>query len=309
MKTRKVVISCAVTGAVHTPSMSPHLPITTTEIADAAIGAVQAGAAIIHLHARDPVTGMPDQSPERFEPILHAIREACDCIVNITTGGAPTMSLDERLKPAHHFEPELVSLNMGSMNFGLYPALERFHTFQHAWERPYIEGSRVRVFRNTFSDIEYILRTCGEKGSRFEFECYDVGHLYTLLHFLERGLVTGPLLIQTVFGVLGGIGAHPDDVLTMKRTADRLFGDKYVWSVLGVGRHQLPIAAMAASMGGNVRVGLEDSLWLRPGKLAKSNAEQVSACRQAIEAIGLDVASPSEARELLALKGSDQVQF
>ena len=308
MKPRKVIISCAVTGAVHTPSMSPYLPITAEQISTSAIGAAQAGAAIVHLHARDPKTGQPDQTPERFEPILASIRADSDCVVNLTTGGAPTMTLEERLRPATRFSPELASLNMGSMNFGLFPMLTRFKTFRHEWERPYLEGSKDRVFRNTFADIEYILRTCGENGTRFEFECYDVGHLYTLAHFAERGLVTAPLLVQTVFGVLGGIGTHPDDVMMMKRTADRLFGDQHVWSVLGVGRHQLPIAAMSAAMGGNVRVGLEDSLWL-PGQLAQTNAQQVVAARQVIEGLGLEVASPDEARTMLGLKGADRVKF
>lgn len=309
MKQRKVIITCAVTGAVHTPTMSPHLPITAAEIATAAVGAAEAGAAIVHLHARNPDTGQPDQTPERFRPILSAIRERSNCIVNLTTGGAPTMTLDERLAPVVAFRPELASLNMGSINFGLYPMLDRIKAFKHDWERPYLEGSRDRVFRNTFADIEYVLRTGGEGGTRFEFECYDVGHLYTLAHFLERGLVQGPLFVQTVFGILGGIGAHPDDVLTMKRTADRLFGAAYHWSVLGAGRHQLPIAAIAAATGGNVRVGLEDSLWLRRGQLATSNAQQVAAARRLIEDLGLEIATPDEAREMLGLKGEHRVDF
>ncbi|MNV36555.1 3-keto-5-aminohexanoate cleavage enzyme [compost metagenome] len=309
MKSRKVIITCAVTGAIHTPSMSPHLPITAEQISTSAIEAAQAGAAIVHLHARDPKTGQPDQSPECFEPILAAVRAHSNCVVNLTTGGAPTMSLEERLRPAIRFSPEMVSLNMGSINFGLFPMLTRFKTFHHEWERPYLEGSRDRVFKNTFADIEYILRTCGENATRFEFECYDVGHLYTLAHFVERGLVRAPLLVQTVFGVLGGIGTHPEDVAMMRRTADRLFGDSYLWSVLGVGRHQLPIAAMSAAMGGNVRVGLEDSLWLLPGQLAQTNAQQVLAARQVIEGLGFEVASPDEARAMLGLKGSERVKF
>jgi uncharacterized protein (DUF849 family) len=308
-KSNKVIITCAVTGAIHTPSMSPHLPITPQEIADAAIGAAEAGAAIVHLHARNPTTGQPDQSPEAFAPFLKVIKQRSDCVINITTGGAPTMLVQERVGPAAHFAPEVASLNMGSMNFGLYPMLNRFKEFKHDWERPYLEGSRDRIFRNTFADIEYILRTCADNGTRFEIECYDIGHLYTLAHFVEQGLVKAPFFVQSVFGLLGGIGPHPEDVMHMKRTADRLFGKDYRWSVLGAGRHQLPIAAMAAAMGGNVRVGLEDSLWIRAGKLAESNAEQVRAARQIIEGLGLEIATPDEARDILQLKGAEKVNF
>ena len=308
-KSQKVIITCAVTGSIHTPSMSPHIPITASEIADAAIGAAEAGAAVVHLHARDPKDGRPDQSPEAFAPFLKVIKQRCDAVINITTGGAPTMSIEERLRPAHHFAPEVASLNMGSMNFGLYPMLARFKEFKHAWERPYLEGSRDRIFKNTFADIEHILTSCAENGTRFEVECYDIGHLYTLAHFVDRGLIRPPLFVQSVFGILGGIGPHPEDVMQMKRTADRLFGDQYRWSVLGAGRSQMPIAAMAAAMGGNVRVGLEDSLWIGPGQLAESNAQQVRLARQIIEGLGLAVASPDEAREILALKGGDRVDF
>jgi uncharacterized protein (DUF849 family) len=309
MPVRKVIITCAVTGAIHTPSMSPHLPVTPEEIADAAVEAAEAGAAIVHLHARDPVTGQPDQRPEAFAPFLQVVKQRSNCVINITTGGAPTMLVQERVGPAAHFKPEVASLNMGSMNFGLYPMLERFKDFQHPWERPYLEGSRDRIFRNTFADIEFILTTCAENGTRFEIECYDIGHLYTLAHFVDRGVIRPPLFVQSVFGILGGIGPHPEDVAHMKRTADRLFGDAYRWSVLGAGRHQLSIAAMAASMGGNVRVGLEDSLWIGPGQLATSNAEQVKRARQIIEGLGLEIASPDEARETLQLKGGDRVGF
>jgi len=308
-KGRKVLITCAVTGAIHTPSMSPHLPVTAGEIADAAVSAAEAGAALVHIHARNPTTGQPDQSPEAFEPILKSIKQRCDAVINITTGGSPTMSVEERLKPCAHFEPEVASLNMGSMNFGLYPMLSRFKTFQHDWERPYLEGSKDRIFKNTFQDIENILTTCAENGTRFEIECYDIGHLYTLAHFADKALIKPPFFVQSVFGILGGIGPHPEDVAHMKRTADRLFGDQYVWSVLGAGRHQLPIAAMAVSMGGNLRVGLEDSLWLGAGKLAESNADQVRAARQIIEGLGLAIASPDEARETLQLKGAHKVAF
>jgi uncharacterized protein (DUF849 family) len=308
-KPRKVIITCAVTGAIHTPTMSPHLPITPQEIADAAIGAAEAGAAIVHLHARNPKTGQPDQSPGAFAPFLKVIKQSSNCVVNITTGGAPTMTIEERLRPAATFKPEVASLNMGSMNFGLYPMLSRFKSFKHDWEKPYLEGSRDRIFKNTFADIEHILTSCAENGTRFEVECYDIGHLYTLAHFVDRKVVKPPLFIQSVFGILGGIGPHPEDVAHMKRTADRLFGDAYHWSVLGAGRNQLPIAAMAASMGGNVRVGLEDSLWAGPGKLAESNAQQVWLARQIIEGLGLEVASPDDARKMLELKGGDRVSF
>ncbi|HSE73209.1 MAG TPA: 3-keto-5-aminohexanoate cleavage protein, partial [Dongiaceae bacterium] len=277
---RKVIITCAVTGSIHTPSMSPHLPVTGAEIADAATGAAEAGAAIVHLHARDPRDGRPDQSPQAFEPFLKIIKQRSACVVNITTGGGQGMTLEQRVAPAAKFKPEVASLNMGSMNFGLFPMLNRFKEFKHDWERAHLEGSRDAVFRNTFKDIEYVLTTLGHAGTRFEFECYDTAHLYNLHHFLGRGLVKPPLFVQTVFGILGGIGAHPDDVMHMKRTADRLFGDQYHWSVLGAGRSQLQIAAMAAAMGGNVRVGLEDSLWSGPGRLASSNAEQVRLARQ-----------------------------
>lgn len=307
--TRKVIITCAVTGAIHTPSMSPHLPVTPEEIAEAAIGAAEAGAAIVHLHARDPVTGKPDQSPDAFTPFLQVIKQRSNCIINITTGGAPTMLVEERVRPAAHFAPEVASLNMGSMNFGLYPMLDRFKEFKHDWERPYLEGSRNRIFRNTFADIEYILTTCSENGTRFEIECYDIGHLYTLAHFVDRGTIKPPLFVQSVFGLLGGIGPHPEDVAHMKRTADRLFGTSYQWSVLGAGRNQLTIAAHAAAMGGNVRVGLEDSLWSGPGKLAVSNAQQVKLARQIIEGLGLEIATPDDARNMLSLKGGDRVNF
>ncbi|HKG82443.1 MAG TPA: 3-keto-5-aminohexanoate cleavage protein [Beijerinckiaceae bacterium] len=308
-KPRKVIITCAVTGAIHTPSMSPHLPITPEEIADAAIGAAEAGAAVVHLHARRPSDGLPDQDPKAFAPFLRVIKQRSNCIINITTGGAPTMSIEERLRPAHHFAPEVASLNMGSMNFGLYPMLNRFKDFKYAWERPYLEGSRDRIFKNTFADIEHILTSCAENGTRFEVECYDIGHLYTLAHFAERGVIKPPFFVQSVFGILGGIGPHPEDVAHMKRTADRLFGNEYHWSVLGAGRNQLPIAAMAAAMGGNVRVGLEDSLWIGAGKLAESNAQQVTKARQIIEGLGIDIASSDEARDILELKGGDRVNF
>ncbi len=309
MSPRKVIITCAVTGSIHTPSMSPHLPVTAQEIADAAIGAAEAGAAIVHLHARDPLDGRPDQSPELFAPFLKIIKQRANCVVNITTGGASTMTIEERLRPVAEFKPEVASLNMGSMNFGLYPMLARFKDLKHEWERTYLEGSRDRVFKNTFADIERILATCADNGTRFEIECYDIGHLYTLAHFVDCGLVKPPFFVQSVFGILGGIGAHPEDVMHMRRTADRLFGDAYHWSVLGAGRNQMMVAAQAIALGGNIRVGLEDSLWIGPGQLAKSNAEQVTKARRLIEEFGLQVATPDEARALLALKGGDRVAF
>ncbi len=310
MTKNKVIITCAVTGSIHTPTMSPHIPITSQEIADAAIGAAEAGAAIVHLHARDPKDGRPDQSPEAFAPFLKVIKQRCAAVINITTGGAPTMAIEERVRPAATFKPEVASLNMGSMNFGLYPMLARYKTFKYDWEKPYLEGSVDRIFKNTFKDIEYILTTCAENGTRFEIECYDIGHLYTLNHFLERGVIKPPVFVQSVFGILGGIGPHPEDVMHMRRTADRLLGrENYHWSVLGAGRNQMAIAAQAAAMGGNVRVGLEDSLWIGPGKLAESNAAQVTKARQIIEGLGLEIASPDEAREILVLKGGDKVGF
>ena len=308
-KQRKVMITCAVTGAIHTPSMSPHLPVTADEIAEAALGAHEADAALVHLHARDPIDGRPDQRPEAFAPFLTRVKKASNVVINITTGGAPTMGVEERLKPCAHFKPEVASLNMGSMNFGLFPMLARFKEFKFDWERPYLEGSDDRIFRNTFADIANILTTCAANHTRFEIECYDIGHLYTLRHFADRGLVKPPFFIQSVFGILGGIGPHPEDVAHMKRTADRLFGDQYHWSVLGAGRNQLPIATQSLALGGNVRVGLEDSLWIGAGRLAESNAQQVRAVRQIIEGLGLEVASPDEAREMLQLKGGDKVNF
>jgi len=305
----KVIITCAVTGAIHTPTMSPYLPITPDEIAEAAIGAARAGAAIVHLHARNPKDGRPDQDPELFRQFLPKIKAASDVVINLTTGGAPTMGVDERLQPALKLKPEVASLNMGSMNFGLYEMLGRYKEFQHDWEKPYLAGSDDRIFKNTFKDIQRILESCRENETRFEVECYDIGHLYTCAHFLERGLIKPPLFIQSVFGIRGGIGPHPEDVLHMKRTADRLFGDAYYWSVLGAGRNQMFIAAMSAVMGGNVRVGLEDSLWLGRGELAKTNADQVTKARRILEELGLQVASPAEAREMLKLKGGRNVAF
>jgi uncharacterized protein (DUF849 family) len=309
MAANKVIISCAITGSIHTPSMSPHLPVTPEEIAASALGAAEAGAAIVHLHARDPKDGRPDQTPEAFEPFLRVIKQSSDVVVNLTTGGSPYMSVEERVQPAARWKPEIASLNMGSMNFGLFPMLKRYKEFKYDWEQPMLEGSHDLVFRNSFKDIRYALETLNATGARYEFECYDTSHLYNLHYFWTEGLVKAPLFIQTCFGLLGGIGSHPDDVMHMKRTADRLFGDNYRWSVLAAGQAQMKVAAMAASMGGHVRVGLEDSLWLGRGELAPSNAAQVTRVRQIIEGLGLEVASPTEAREILALKGGDAVGF
>src|SRR5688500_3879275 len=305
----KVIITCAVTGSIHTPSMSPYLPITPDEIAEAAIGAAQARAAIVHLHARNPKDGSPTQDPKYFREFGPRLKAASDVVLNFTTGSAPTMTIEERLQPALRLKPEVASLNMGSMNFGLYEMLGRYKEFRHEWEKPYLANSDDRIFKNTFKDIAYILQSCADNDTRFEIECYDIGHLYTAAHFLERRLVKPPLFIQSVFGIRGGIGPHPEDVLHMKRTADRLFGDAYYWSVLGAGRNQMFIAAMSAVMGGNVRVGLEDSRWLGRGQLAKSNAEQVAKARRILEELGLSIASPNEAREMLKLKGGRNVGF
>src|SRR5262245_24911910 len=305
----KVIITCAVTGAIHTPTMSPYLPITPDEIAAAAIGAAQAGAAIVHLHARNSKDGSATQDPEVVRQFLPKIKAASDVVINLTTGGAPTMTVEERLQPALRLKPEVASLNMGSMNFGLYEMLGRYKDFKYEWEKPYLANSDDRIFKNTFKDIQRILESCRENETRFEVECYDIGHLYTCSHFLDRGLIKPPLFIQSVFGIRGGIGNHPEDVIHMKRTADRLFGDAYHWSVLGAGRAQMQIAAQAAVMGGNVRVGLEDSLWIGRGQLAKSNADQVGKARRILEELGLSVATPNEAREMLKLKGGRNVAF
>jgi len=306
---RKVIITCAVTGAIHTPSMSRHLPVTPQQIGDAAIAAAEAGAAILHLHARDPNDGRPTQDPGVFAQFLPRIKASTNAVINITTGGSPHMTVQERLRPAHHFQPELASLNMGSMNFGLFRMLERFKEFKHQWEVDHLNNSRDLVFKNTFADVEYILTSCGANGTRFEFECYDISHLYNLAHFVDHGLVKPPFFVQSVFGILGGIGSHPEDLMHMKRTADRLFGNDYVWSILGTGRSQIPLATIGTAQGSNVRVGLEDSLWIGPGKLAESNADQVRKIREVLHGLSLEIATPNEARQILALKGANEVNF
>jgi uncharacterized protein (DUF849 family) len=306
----KVIITCAVTGSIHTPTMSPHLPITPDEIAQQAVAAAEAGAAILHLHARDPKDGRPTPDPGVFFEFLPRIKQQSDAVVNITTGGGKGMSLEERLAAPLKAKPEMTSLNMGSMNFGLYPVANKYDTWKHPWEKPFLEGSKDFIFQNTFGDIERIMKVLGEGcGTRFEFECYDVGHLYSLAHFLERGLAKPPLFVQTIFGILGGIGAEVDNLVHMRRVADRLFGDDYEWSVLAAGRHQMAFCTQAAMMGGNVRVGLEDSLYIAKGALAESNAQQVAKIRRIVEELSLEVATPAEARERLHLKGGDDVAF
>jgi len=310
MSKKKVIITCAVTGSVHTPSMSPYLPITPAEIAEQAIAAAEAGASILHLHARDPKDGRPSADPGVFMQFLPVIKQATDAVVNISTGGSSLMSLDDRLAASLRAQPEMCSLNMGSMNFGIYPLLKEGMEWQHKWEPQLLEATRSTIFKNTFADIEDILKRLGDGcGTRFEFECYDVGHLYTLKHFVDRGLVKGPLFVQFVLGILGGIGADPENLMHMKRIADKLFGDDYRFSVLAAGRHQIPLITMGATMGGNVRVGLEDSLFLGRRELARSNAEQVVRIREILEGLSLEIATPAEAREILALKGGDRVAF
>ncbi|WP_077034716.1 3-keto-5-aminohexanoate cleavage protein [Pelomonas sp. KK5] len=311
MAARKVIITCAVTGSVHTPSMSEHLPITPDQIATQAIEAAEAGAAILHLHARNPEDGRPSFDPAVYRQFLPRIHKATGAIINITTGGSHTMTLEQRLAGALDISAEMSSCNMGSMNFAFFPVLEKLKVFKHAWEPEHLEGTRNAIFRNTFGDIEQVLSRLGDAhGTRFEFECYDVGHLYNLKHFVDRGLVRGPVFLQFVLGILGGIGADPENLTFLKRTADKLFGEGgYQWSVLGAGRHQMALATQAALMGGNVRVGLEDSLSLARGKPATSNAEQVRAIRGVLESLGLDIATPAEAREMLGLKGRETVRL
>ncbi|MGR3697568.1 MAG: 3-keto-5-aminohexanoate cleavage protein [Roseovarius sp.] len=305
---REIIITCALTGSIHTPSMSPYLPVTADEIARAGIEATEAGAAILHLHARDPQTGRPSADPAHFRAFLPRLKQGCDAILNLSTGGSATMTLDERLAAPIEAAPEMASLNMGTMNFALYPMAERITDWRHDWEQPFLEGSDDLVFKNTPRDIARILTELGQnRGARFEFECYDLSHLYMLRHFADRGLIRAPYFIQFVFGVLGGMGADPENLTHMVRIADKLFGQDYMFSVLAAGRHQMPMAAQAAAMGGHVRVGLEDSLTIARGTLARSNAEQVAKVRGIVEALGRTVVGPAEARALLGLKGADRV--
>jgi len=310
MAAHKVIITCAVTGSIHTPTMSPHIPITPDEVASSAIAAAEAGAAILHLHARDPKDGRPTPSADVFMEFLPRIKQQTSAVVNITTGGGHGMSLADRLQAPLRAKPEMCSLNMGSMNFGLYPMLSKYKEWQHEWEPQYLEASRDFIFRNTFKDIEYILKELGEGcGTKFECECYDVGHLYNLAHFLDRKLIKPPVFVQTIFGILGGIGPDHENVMHMRTIANKLFGDQYHWSVLAAGRHQMPLISMAAIMGANVRVGLEDSLWLGKGQLAESNAAQVTRIREILAGLSLEIATPEEARKMLDLKGGDRVAF
>ncbi|MFG1187654.1 BKACE family enzyme [Xanthobacter aminoxidans] len=309
-RANKVIITCAITGGIHTPTMSPALPFTPEDIAAQSIAAAEAGAAILHLHARDPRDGRPTPDPKVFMQFLPVIKQATDAVLNITTGGSLNMSVEDRLAAPLAARPEMCSLNMGSMNFGIYPLADRYKDWRFDWEEPYLRSTDDFIFRNTFRDIERILKLLGEEhGTRFEHECYDVGHLYNLAHFVDRGLVKPPFFVQTIFGILGGIGPEMDNVLFMKRTADRLFGADYVWSVLAAGRHQIPIATQAVMLGGNVRVGLEDSLFIGRGRLAANNAEQVRKVRKILEELGHEIATPSDARSMLALKGGDRVGF
>ena len=306
----KVIISCAVTGAIHTPSMSPYLPITPEEIARDSIAAAEAGAAIIHLHARDPNTGEPTPDPAVFMRFLPIIKQSTDAVVNITTGGGLTMTLEDRLAAPLLARPEMCSLNMGSMNFNISRAGDRVKEWKHAWEQPYLARTDDHIFRNTFKDITGIVERLGKAhGTRFEFECYDIGHLYNLAYLLEQKIVEPPLFVQSIFGILGGIGADPRNLMFMRETADKLFGDQYVWSVLAAGRHQMAFTTLAGILGGNVRVGLEDSLYIGRGELAKSSAEQVRKIRGILEALSLEIATPAEARAMLNLKGGDRVAF
>lgn len=307
---KKVIITCAITGSIHTPSMSPYLPITPEEIAREAIAAAQAGASILHLHARNPEDGRPAFDPATYRQFLGEIHTATDAVINITTGGSVTMTLDQRLVAAVDVSAEMASCNMGSINFAIYPVLDKLKTFKYEWEHDFIEGTRRNIFRNTFADIEEVFERLGTAhGTRFEFECYDVGHLYNLKHFVDRGLVKGPIFLQFVLGILGGIGPDPENLVHMKRIADKLFGDSYQWSVLGAGKYQMPLITQAALMGGNVRVGLEDSLNIGRGKLATSNAEQVTLIREVLTRLGLDIATPAEARQMLGLKGRELVRL
>ncbi|HBP60576.1 MAG TPA: 3-keto-5-aminohexanoate cleavage protein [Alphaproteobacteria bacterium] len=307
---KSVIITCAVTGGIHTPSMSPYLPVTPAQIASDAIAASEAGASIIHLHARDPKDGRPTADPDVFMEFLPVIKQGCNAVVNISTGGGLGMSLDERLAAANRASPEMASLNMGSMNFGIFPMLEKYRDFQHEWEPAFLEMTRDFIFRNTFRDIEFVLRTLGDDhGTRFEMECYDLGHLYTVAHFVDAGLIKPPFFIQMIYGILGGAGAEIDNLVHMHNVADRLFGDDYEWSVLAAGRHQIPFGTTAAVLGGNLRVGLEDSLFIGKGELAESNADQVAKIRRIVEDLSLRVATPEETRERLQLKGGDAVAF
>jgi uncharacterized protein (DUF849 family) len=307
---RPVIITCAPTGGIHTPTMSPHLPITPDDIAAVSIEAAEAGAAIIHLHARDPETGQPDPRPELFLDFMPQISAACDAVLNVSTGGGLGMTREERLRAAVATSPEMASLNVGSLNFGIFPMLAKHTQWKHEWEPAFLEMTRDFIFRNTFADLEYVVKELGHgHGTRFEFECYDLGHLYNLAWLIDQGWIEPPFFVQMVFGILGGVGADLDNLQHMHTIAEKLFGDSYEWSVLAAGRHQMPFATQAAMLGGNLRVGMEDSLYLGPGELTPSNAHQVRKIRGIVEALGLQIATPAQARERLGLKGADRVGF
>ena len=309
-KNNKVIITCAMTGGIHVPTMSDYLPVTPEEIAQQSIDAANAGASILHLHARDPENGRPTSDPKIFNKFLPVIKDATNAVINITTGGGLQMTVDQRLEAPLKFKPEMCSLNMGSMNFALFPAASKLSNWKHEWEKPFLEASEDFIFRNTFGDVRKIVKILGDEcGTKFEHECYDIGHLYNLAHFVDAGIIKPPFLIQSIFGVLGGIGPEMDNVIFMKQTADRLFGDNYIWSVLAAGRFQIPFVTQAAMMGGNVRVGLEDSIYLGKGVLAKSNAEQVIKIKKILEELGMQIATPDDTRSILGLKGKDLVNF
>lgn len=309
-KAKKIIVTCASTGSIHTPTMSPYLPVTADEIAADALEAVDAGASILHLHARDPETGQPKQDPELFKAFLPRIKQQSDAVINITTGGGLGMPLEERIAPAHYAKPEVCSLNMGSMNFAAFELAKKYDDWKYDWEKPYLERTFAGIYPNTFEMIDHILTHVGDKyGTKFEFECYDIGHLYNLAYFVNKGQIKPPFLIQGIFGIHGGMGADPENLMHLRTMADKLFGDDYLLSVLAVGKDQMKFLTMSAAMGGNVRCGLEDSLFIGKGELAKSSAEQVRKIRGIIESLGLEVATPDEARQMLDLKGGDQVGF
>ncbi len=309
-RTRKVIITCAVTGSVHTPTMSPYLPITPNEIANEAVAAAEAGATIIHLHARDPENGRPTQNPDLFLEFLPRIKQQTGAVLNLTTGGGLGMTVEERIAPARRAQPEMCTLNMGSMNFGIFGMVGRYDQWKHNWEPAFLEASRDLIFPNTFKSLEFIMKELGQgAGCRFEFECYDMGHLYNLAYCVDQGWTQPPFFVQTIFGILGGIGADTENLGVMKRTADKLFGQDYHWSILAAGRHQMPFVTIGAAMGGNVRVGLEDSLFIGPGELAKSNADQVTKVRRILEELSYEIATPDEARDILQLKGAENTAF
>ncbi len=308
---QKTIITCAITGAIHTPTMSDALPVTPDQIAEQAIEAAHAGAAILHLHGRHPDTGAPSVNPDHFKDMLPRIRAQTDAIINISTGGSITMSIDDRLAPASWASPEMCSLNMGSLNFSVHPLADRYKTWKHDWEEAYVRGTENGIFRNTFADIKKVAERMGgaPHNAKFEHECYDVGHLHNLDFCLRQGMFKAPIFLQFVMGILGGIPAEIEHLVYMKRTADRLFGDNYQWSVIGAGAQQMRLGAVAAQMGGHVRVGLEDSLFIERGVLARSNAQQVTKIAGILHEQGNQIATPAEARQMLGLKGGDKVAF